>query len=412
MDGLATWLGPGKVSDILAAVTDRDLWRDMIANAYKQGLMMMVIYLSIYPAAANPCLPTNGGCADFCVPRVNHVTCLCAEGFLLLPDRTSCIREDIHEVVPKAALSSTPESLEASTVRDLTLRRSSQSPNDSAFPSTFHGFSDKQTTASSTQFSSKSISADLPKEEDDRKAGQRSQHVPESTISEAFPKSTSLEAVPQSTTSVAAPKSTTSVAAPKSTTSVTALKPTTSTAIPQFTPLVAFSKSTTSMSLPMSTTSAGDIDTKSTTSTAAPQSTSLSAVLQSTILLVATESTTSSSVTGSNISASSTQDSTCDIVCQNNSTCVETDGLYSCLCEQGYTGKFCHQGPEKSPGKSTNTGSNSTGWIAGVITAVILLVLIAGLVYGYRVKRRRQVCNIFLAFLVQTMESMVSVTKG
>ncbi|GFO32451.1 hypothetical protein PoB_005895600 [Plakobranchus ocellatus] len=37
MDGLATWLGPGKVSDILAAVKDRDLWSDMIANAYKQG---------------------------------------------------------------------------------------------------------------------------------------------------------------------------------------------------------------------------------------------------------------------------------------------------------------------------------------------------------------------------------------
>ncbi|GFN97452.1 UDP-glucuronosyltransferase 2a1-like [Plakobranchus ocellatus] len=37
MDGLATWLGPGKVSDILAVVKDRDLWRDMIANAYKQG---------------------------------------------------------------------------------------------------------------------------------------------------------------------------------------------------------------------------------------------------------------------------------------------------------------------------------------------------------------------------------------
>ncbi|GFO09175.1 myotubularin-related protein 8 [Plakobranchus ocellatus] len=36
MDGLATWLGPGKVSDILAAVKDWDLWRDMIANAYKQ----------------------------------------------------------------------------------------------------------------------------------------------------------------------------------------------------------------------------------------------------------------------------------------------------------------------------------------------------------------------------------------
>ncbi|GFO46479.1 hypothetical protein PoB_007298400 [Plakobranchus ocellatus] len=37
MDGLATWLGPRKVSDILAAVKDTDLWRDMIANAYKQG---------------------------------------------------------------------------------------------------------------------------------------------------------------------------------------------------------------------------------------------------------------------------------------------------------------------------------------------------------------------------------------
>ncbi|GFN75979.1 hypothetical protein PoB_000248500 [Plakobranchus ocellatus] len=37
MDRLATWHGPGKVSDILAAVKDRDLWRDMIANAYKQG---------------------------------------------------------------------------------------------------------------------------------------------------------------------------------------------------------------------------------------------------------------------------------------------------------------------------------------------------------------------------------------
>ncbi|GFO06435.1 endonuclease-reverse transcriptase [Plakobranchus ocellatus] len=37
MDRLATWLGPGKVSDILAAVKDRDLWRDIIVNAYKQG---------------------------------------------------------------------------------------------------------------------------------------------------------------------------------------------------------------------------------------------------------------------------------------------------------------------------------------------------------------------------------------
>ncbi|GFN95000.1 hypothetical protein PoB_002150600 [Plakobranchus ocellatus] len=40
MDGLATWLGPGKVSDILAAVKDRDLWRDMIA---KHLMMLMII---------------------------------------------------------------------------------------------------------------------------------------------------------------------------------------------------------------------------------------------------------------------------------------------------------------------------------------------------------------------------------
>ncbi|GFN96425.1 hypothetical protein PoB_002293100 [Plakobranchus ocellatus] len=37
MDGLVTWLETGKVLDTLAAVKDRDLWRDMIANAYKQG---------------------------------------------------------------------------------------------------------------------------------------------------------------------------------------------------------------------------------------------------------------------------------------------------------------------------------------------------------------------------------------
>ncbi|GFN88741.1 transmembrane emp24 domain-containing protein 7 [Plakobranchus ocellatus] len=38
MDGLATWLGTGKVPDIiLAAVKDRGLWKDMIANTYKQG---------------------------------------------------------------------------------------------------------------------------------------------------------------------------------------------------------------------------------------------------------------------------------------------------------------------------------------------------------------------------------------
>ncbi|GFO32759.1 UDP-glucuronosyltransferase 2a1-like [Plakobranchus ocellatus] len=37
MDGMATWLGTGKVLDTLAAVKDRDLWKDMIPDAYKQG---------------------------------------------------------------------------------------------------------------------------------------------------------------------------------------------------------------------------------------------------------------------------------------------------------------------------------------------------------------------------------------
>ncbi|GFO35670.1 hypothetical protein PoB_006217500 [Plakobranchus ocellatus] len=36
-DRLATWLGPGRVIEALTTVKDRDLWRDMIANAYKQG---------------------------------------------------------------------------------------------------------------------------------------------------------------------------------------------------------------------------------------------------------------------------------------------------------------------------------------------------------------------------------------
>ncbi|GFO39519.1 retrovirus-related pol polyprotein from type-1 retrotransposable element r2 [Plakobranchus ocellatus] len=36
-DGLATWLGPGRVTETLTAVKDWDLWRYMIANAYKQG---------------------------------------------------------------------------------------------------------------------------------------------------------------------------------------------------------------------------------------------------------------------------------------------------------------------------------------------------------------------------------------
>ncbi|GFO43085.1 endonuclease-reverse transcriptase [Plakobranchus ocellatus] len=36
-DGLATWLGPGRVTETLTAGKDWDLWRDMVDKAYKQG---------------------------------------------------------------------------------------------------------------------------------------------------------------------------------------------------------------------------------------------------------------------------------------------------------------------------------------------------------------------------------------
>ncbi|GFO37529.1 hypothetical protein PoB_006403400 [Plakobranchus ocellatus] len=47
MDGLATWLGPGKVSDILAAVKDRDYY--FVEGLDRQRLqtrhlMMMMIF--------------------------------------------------------------------------------------------------------------------------------------------------------------------------------------------------------------------------------------------------------------------------------------------------------------------------------------------------------------------------------
>ena len=36
-DGLANWLGAGKVVEILKATGDRGIWKDMIANAIKHG---------------------------------------------------------------------------------------------------------------------------------------------------------------------------------------------------------------------------------------------------------------------------------------------------------------------------------------------------------------------------------------
>jgi len=37
LDGLTSWLKVEKVTDILRAAKDRDVWREMIANATKQG---------------------------------------------------------------------------------------------------------------------------------------------------------------------------------------------------------------------------------------------------------------------------------------------------------------------------------------------------------------------------------------
>ncbi|GFO17375.1 hypothetical protein PoB_004388000 [Plakobranchus ocellatus] len=34
-DGLATWLGPGRVTETLTAVKDRDLWRDMSGQQFE-----------------------------------------------------------------------------------------------------------------------------------------------------------------------------------------------------------------------------------------------------------------------------------------------------------------------------------------------------------------------------------------
>ena len=36
-DGLANWLGAGKVVEILKATRDRGIWKDMIAKAIKHG---------------------------------------------------------------------------------------------------------------------------------------------------------------------------------------------------------------------------------------------------------------------------------------------------------------------------------------------------------------------------------------
>ena len=42
-DGLANWLGAGKVVEILKATRDRGIWKDMIANAKAWHRMMMMM---------------------------------------------------------------------------------------------------------------------------------------------------------------------------------------------------------------------------------------------------------------------------------------------------------------------------------------------------------------------------------
>ncbi|RUS84978.1 hypothetical protein EGW08_007223 [Elysia chlorotica] len=45
-------------------------------------------------AIFNNCTVNNGGCDQLCLPGPHTVTCLCSDGFLLLPDQASCQRED------------------------------------------------------------------------------------------------------------------------------------------------------------------------------------------------------------------------------------------------------------------------------------------------------------------------------
>ena len=37
LDSLKSWLGAGRVTDMMSAAQDRDLWKDMIANAMRPG---------------------------------------------------------------------------------------------------------------------------------------------------------------------------------------------------------------------------------------------------------------------------------------------------------------------------------------------------------------------------------------
>ncbi|GFN77270.1 hypothetical protein PoB_000377600 [Plakobranchus ocellatus] len=37
LDGLTKWLNAGRVTQALTATMDRDVWKDMVANATKQG---------------------------------------------------------------------------------------------------------------------------------------------------------------------------------------------------------------------------------------------------------------------------------------------------------------------------------------------------------------------------------------
>ncbi|KAK3736413.1 hypothetical protein RRG08_003461, partial [Elysia crispata] len=47
------------------------------------------------PVFNNSCAVNNGGCGHLCVPSLHTVTCLCSDGFVLLPDETGCQREEV-----------------------------------------------------------------------------------------------------------------------------------------------------------------------------------------------------------------------------------------------------------------------------------------------------------------------------
>ena len=79
----------------------------------------------------------------------------------------------------------------------------------------------------------------------------------------------------------------------------------------------------------------------------------------------------------------------------------EEDGVYSCICTEGFTGEKCstpapsNSGPSPRPQNREGPGGMSTAAIAGTVAGIVLAVLIccvvlAVVVVCVRLRRRRR----------------------